>query len=88
MTSSKSIITLSGEVPFEIEKGCRMVTSTGKEFLVVKRLTTNSIGVKPYRWYHKLWRWMTLIPKWKLWVGVLYFLGLVAGNLLYRWFTR
>lgn len=84
----KHVITLNGEVPFEIEKGCLMETSAGKKFLVVKRLSTNSVEVKPYRWYHKLWRWVTRIPKWKFWIGVIYFLGLVAGNLLYRWFTQ
>jgi len=84
----KHIITLNGEVPFEIEKGCRMVNSAGKEFLVVKRLTTSTIEVKPYRWYHKLWRWMTRISKWEILCVVLFFAGSVVGSLLFRWINR
>jgi hypothetical protein len=86
----KSIITLNGEVPFEIEKGCRMMTSAGKEFLVVRRLTTNSIEVKPYRWYHKLWRWIVQRRPTGFTVlqVILFILGSVVGNLLYRWFTQ
>lgn len=84
----KQVITLAGEVPFEIMKGCLMVNAAGKQFRVIRRLTTNSVEVGPYRWYHKLWNRVTHLSKWEVLQVVLFVAGLAVGNLLYRWATQ